>query len=89
MCGSPKHKSLRAQETEGVAGKVRAAKSREAALRQEGMTGQRAGRAAAASVATAKKLPTKQKKKRAAGSKAAAPNERCTLLQRCVQHACC
>lgn len=58
-----------------MAGKVRAAKSREAALRQEGMTGQRAGRAAAASVATVKKAPKQAKKARS--SKAAAPNEKC------------
>lgn len=51
------------QETEGVAGKVRAAKSREHQLRQEGMTGTRAGKAAVAAVAAVKTKQQKKKKK--------------------------
>ncbi|CAL8470679.1 g10221 [Coccomyxa elongata] len=60
------------EETEGVAGKVRAAKSREHQLRQEGMTGTRAGRAAAAAVAAVK---TKQQKKK----KGKSPNKGASL----------
>ena len=49
------------QDTEGVQRKVRAAKSREHQLRQEGMTGTRAGKAAIKAVSAVK--TTKQKKK--------------------------
>ena len=45
-----------------MAGKIRAVKSREAQLRQEGMTGTQAGKAAVASVSTVKRQ--KQKSKR-------------------------
>ena len=53
--------SQTSQETKGVAGKVRVAKSREHQLRQDGMTSNRAGKAAVAAVAGVK---TKQQKKR-------------------------
>lgn len=49
---------------------VRAAKSRESQLRQEGMTGTRAGKAAIAAVA---KVKTKKQKKKASPKKCA-PN---------------
>ena len=52
------------QETGAVAGKIRAVKSREAQLRQEGMTGSQAGKAAVASVPTVKK---KQKGRKGKG----------------------
>ena len=50
------------QETAAVAGQIRAVKSKAAQLRQEGMTGTRAGQAAVAAVSTVKRKKRNPKK---------------------------
>jgi hypothetical protein len=76
------------QETEGVQRLVRAAKSRENQLRQEGMTGTRAGKAAAKAVASVKpKQQQQQKKKSDAKGCPLNPNSRPEpCLDACRQH---
>ena len=62
-----------AQETEATAGRVRSAKAREAALRQQGVPSGQAGREAAAGAASAGKLPRQKKKHKGSSSGETAP----------------